>query len=45
MKVHVEHGTHRDGSTFPYPPTVRVTAKGLDVLRGLLRKRGTGIVA
>lgn len=45
MKAHTEHGTHRDGSTFPYPPTVRVTAKGLDVLRGLLRKRGTGIVA
>lgn len=45
MKAHVEHGTHKDGTTFPYPPTVRVTAKGLDVLRGLLRRRGTGIVA
>lgn len=45
MKAHVEHGKHRDGTTFPYPPTVRVTAKGLDVLRGLLRRRGTGIVA
>ena len=29
MKAHAQHGTHSNGVTFPYPPTLRVTAKGL----------------
>lgn len=36
MKAHTEHGVHKDGSTFPFPPTVRITAKGLADLRGRL---------
>lgn len=37
MKAHTEHGTHKNGSTFPYPPTLRVTAKGLAELHKRLR--------
>lgn len=29
MKTHATHGTGRDGRTFPFPPTIRVTGKGL----------------
>lgn len=36
MKAHTEHGTHHDGTTFPFPPTVRITAKGLTDLRDRL---------
>ncbi|MBT1161250.1 phage antirepressor N-terminal domain-containing protein [Bifidobacterium sp. SO1] len=32
MKDHRDHGTHSDGTTFLYPPTVRVTRKGLALL-------------
>lgn len=37
MKAHVQHGTHSNGTTFPYPPTLRVTAKGLAELHKRLR--------
>lgn len=39
LKAHTEHGTHRDGTTFPFPPTVRITAKGLAELRDRLLAR------
>lgn len=32
MKDHRDHGVHSDGTTFLYPPTVRVTRKGLALL-------------
>lgn len=41
MKAHTEHGTHHDGTTFPFPPTVRITAKGLAKLRRQLLSGGT----
>ncbi|MFR0558256.1 BRO family protein [Pseudoscardovia radai] len=30
LTPHAGHGTHRDGTDFPFPPTMRVTRKGLD---------------
>lgn len=45
MKAHTEHGTHHDGTTFPFPPTVRITAKGLDELRRRLLSSGTAMAA
>lgn len=45
MKAHTEHGTHHDGTTFPFPPTVRITAKGLDELRRRLLSNGTTMAA
>lgn len=45
MKAHAEHGTHHDGTTFPFPPTVRITAKGLDELRRRLLSSGTAMAA
>lgn len=40
MKTHATHGTGRDGRTFPFPPTIRVTGKGLADLHRRLVDRG-----
>lgn len=40
MKTHATHGTGRDGRTFPFPPTIRVTGKGLADLHRKLVDRG-----
>ncbi|KOA60984.1 hypothetical protein BAAM0499_03705 [Bifidobacterium animalis subsp. animalis MCC 0499] len=40
MKTHVKHGTDQQGRTFPFPPTIRVTGKGLADLHRRLVDRG-----
>lgn len=30
LTPHAGHGTHKDGTDFPFPPTMRITRKGLD---------------
>lgn len=40
MKTHVKHGTDQQGRTFPFPPTIRVTGKGLADLHRRLTDGG-----